>query len=152
MRQISILLLGLILLTSCNSKTQTAAIEMSPVDSLISVWLNNWNSHDSVAIKNMFEDDVILMDNDMIARSQDEVVSKLIRPNISRIKSMKAEKINEWVSDDRAFFAGTYILDVIVNDSLIDHPKGFWTVCWKKNDKDGWKISSVHINSVTGEP
>jgi hypothetical protein len=97
----------------------------------------------------MFENDVILMDNDMIARSQDEVVSKLIRPNISRIKSMKAEKINEWFSDDRAFFAGTYILDVIVNDPLIDHPGGFWTVCWKKNDKDEWKITSVHINSVT---
>jgi ketosteroid isomerase-like protein len=102
-----------------------------------------------MAIKNMFASDVILMDDNMIAKSQDEVVSKLIRPNIKAINNMKAEKINEWVSNDRAFFAGTYGLDVIVHDSLIDQPKGFWTVGWKKNDKDEWKICNVHINSTT---
>lgn len=122
MRQISILFFVLCLLTSCGSTIHSSTTQLSPVDSLVGNWLKNWNNHDTVAIKNMFEDDVILMDNDMIARSQDEVVSKLIRPNISRIKSMKAEKINEWVSDERAFFAGTYILDVHVNDSLTDHP------------------------------
>jgi ketosteroid isomerase-like protein len=149
MKQLPILLFGLFLLTSCTRPTQTATTQLSPVDTLIGAWVINWNNHDSIAIKNMFDPDVILIDDNMIAKGQNEVVSKLIRPNLNVINNIKAEKINEWVSDDRACYTGTYGLDVIVHDSLIDQPRGFWTVIWKKNDKDEWKICNVHINSTT---
>jgi ketosteroid isomerase-like protein len=152
MRQYSILLFGLVLITSCNRSTDIATKQLSPVDSLICEWTTNWNNHDSIAIKNMFDADVILIDDNMIAKSQDEVVSKLIRPNIKAINNIKAAKINEWVSNDRAFYTGTYELDIIVNDSLIDQHRGYWTVGWKKNDKDEWKISNVHINSAAIQP
>jgi len=40
------------------------------------------------------------------------------------------------VSSDRACCIGTYGLDIIVNDSFIEQPRGFWTVGWKRNAKD----------------
>jgi ketosteroid isomerase-like protein len=152
MKQVSILFFGLILITSCNRTTHTSTNQLSPVDSLIGAWIKNWNNHDSIAIKNMFDSDVILIDDNMIAKSQDEVVSKLIRPHIKDINNIKAEKINEWVSYDRAFYTGTYVLDFFVNDSQIDQHKGFWTVSWKKDDKDEWKICDVHINTTSIQP
>jgi ketosteroid isomerase-like protein len=148
MRQISILFFGLFLLTSCNKISNSATNQLSPVDSLIGEWIKNWNNHDSIAVKNMFDADVILIDDNMIAKSQEEVVSKMIRPHIESINNIKAEKIKEWVSADRALYTGTYSLDIFANGSLTDQHKGFWTVAWKKNDKDEWKICNVHINTT----
>jgi len=140
-------MVAMLLIASCTKPTETTTIT-PPVDSLITEWAKSWNSHDSLGVRNMFEADGILVDDNIVARSHDEMMAKWIRPNINAVNNLTAEKIQEWTTADRAGFTGFYELDVIVNDSLIAHPKGMFTVNWRKNDNGSWKITNAHINSL----
>jgi ketosteroid isomerase-like protein len=62
---------------------------------------------------------------------------------------MEIEKLQEWVTTDRAGFSGLWTLDIVDNDSLLAKYKGAFTCNWKKSKNEDWKISNVHIHHFT---
>ena len=134
---------------SCNqaSITKTEAPVKASVDSLISNWYNNWNKHDSAALKNMFLDNTVLVDDNLVMTKAGEVSEKWIHPNINVVSNLKSSKLQEWSEGNRAGYTGKYKLDVVIKDSVVAKPEGLYSVNWLKTEKGDWKITSAVIYS-----
>lgn len=133
------------ILIACQNQYDEGNIE-SPVDSLVLNWASNWNNHDSIALINMFDKDAVLFDNNIVTRNPEELFTKMIRPYYNILSDMKIEKIQEWVTEDRAGFSGTWTVDIIVNDTTLRSTKGAFTCVWKKAESGDWKVTNAHIS------
>ena len=133
---------------SCQQHATEVAVAKAPIDSLITNWSNSWSDHDSAAVRNLFMSGALLLDNDLIANNTDEIAEKWIHPNINLVHHFKSIKLQDWSGDDRAGYTGKYEFDVIVNDSVLAHPKGAYTINWVKTDSGEWKITTADIHSI----
>lgn len=146
MKKLFILIFATCLMIACQNPSEKVTLE-SPVDSLVSNWANNWNNHDSLAVKNMFESDGILFDDNVVAKNHEDLLIKWIRPSINFVQNMRIEKIQEWATIDRAGFSGLWSIDIVANDSLVAQYEGAFTCNWKKSENGEWKISNAHVHS-----
>jgi ketosteroid isomerase-like protein len=137
------------IIVSCQQRSTAPAVVKAPVDSLITNWSNSWNDHDSASVRNLFMADALLLDNNLIANNTDEIAAKWIYPNINLVHNFKSTGLQDWSTNDRAGYTGKYEFDVIVNDSILAHPKGAYTVNWIKTDNGEWKITTAAIHSLT---
>ena len=142
--------LGLItILFSCKEaeKTATIVVTKATVDSLVSNWENNWNKHDSAGVRNMFVDDAILVDDNLVTTNAAEFSEKWIHRNINMVTNLTSTKLQEWSDGNRAGYTGKYALDVVIKDSVIAKPEGIFSVNWLKTETGIWKITSAIIYS-----
>ncbi|NPD47340.1 MULTISPECIES: hypothetical protein [unclassified Lentimicrobium] len=121
-------------------------MKKAPIDTLIANWENNWNQHNAHGLKNMFLEDVILIENDIICKSIQELDEKWIQPNLNNVKDLKTFKMQEWSTESRAGYTGTYEVEVTI-DSVNNKLKGVFTVTWMKTEQEEWKISSAMIHA-----
>jgi ketosteroid isomerase-like protein len=147
MKNLIILFIATCLMPACQKQQIKSHIE-SPVDSLISIWNNAWNNHDSLAVTNMFEPNGILIAGNAITRNHNELL-KMISPGMTSLSKLKSEKILEWSTADRAGLAELWEYDEIVNDSLKSHLKGAATFNWRKTENGEWKLTNVQIHNFT---
>lgn len=134
-------------LYSCKQPLSETAVAVAPVDSLIANWGNSWNNQDSAGVRNLFTSDALLTDDNLIATNIDEISAKMISPNIHAVSNFKTSKLQDWSTNDRAGYTGSYELDVLVNKVVVAKPKGVFTVNWKKMDNGEWKIATATIYS-----
>jgi len=137
--------------SSCQQRAIEVVFVKAPVDSLITNWSDSWNDHDSAGVRNLFMADALLLDNNLIANNTDEIAVKWIHPNINLVHHFKSTKLQDWSANDRAGYTGKYEFDVIVNDSVLAHPKGAYTVNWIKTGNGDWKITTAAIHSLNEE-
>ena len=149
MKTIITVLFFTIAILACNqSPTNTTNNNVkAPVDSLITNWENNWNKHDSAGVRNMFLEDAILVDDNLITATADEFSKKWIHPGIKVVNNIKSTKLQEWSESNRAGYVGKYTLDVVMKDTVVAKGEGVYCVNWLKTDKGGWKITSAVIHS-----
>jgi len=147
MKKILISFIAAGMLISCKQPSPDATIIKAPIDSLIANWSNSWNNHDSAGVRNLFVADALLTDDKLIAMNAAEFSAKWISPNIHVVNNFKTSKLQDWSSNDRAGYTGTYDLDVVVKNSVIAKPKGVFTVNWVKTDNGEWKITTAIIYS-----
>ena len=149
MKNILTVLLLATLFSSCNQaaiNTTDKGIK-APVDSLITNWENNWNKHDSAAVRNMFAANAILVDDNLVTSNAAEISEKWIHPSFNVISNLKSTKLQEWSEGNRAGYIGKYSLEVVVKDSVVARPEGVFSVSWVKTEKGDWKITSAIIYS-----
>ena len=147
MKNLLILIMAVCLLSGCQKPSDKVAIE-SPVDSLIENWENAWNKNDLSTIENMFEPDAVYISDNEVLRNYDEI-SRHIRSSEITLNNLKAEKIKEWITSDIAGSIGLWQSDFMLNDSLIFSGKGAYTLIWRKNKNDEWKVSAFYGNTFT---
>ncbi|MFH1121234.1 MAG: DUF4440 domain-containing protein [Bacteroidota bacterium] len=135
------------MLFSCNRPSTETKDTKPPIDSLVANWANGWNSHDSAAVRNLFEDDALLTDDQLIANGIDEIAAKMISPHIHLVHNFTSSKLQEWVSGDRAGYSGTYEIEIVINEEVVAKPKGVFTVNWRKTGTGEWKINTAIIYS-----
>ena len=137
------------ILFSCNEadKKGNSVATKAPVDSLVTNWGNNWNKHDSAGVRNMFVDNAILVDDNLVTTNAADFSEKWIHRNINVVNNLASTKLEEWSEGNRAGYVGKYTLDVIVKDSIIAKPEGIYSVDWLKNEIGEWKITSAVIHS-----
>lgn len=111
---LSLLIAGL--LFSCNQPSSETVTAVAPVDSLIANWGIGWNNHDSAGVRNLFTDDALLTDDQLIAIGIEEISKKMIGPNIHIASNFTSSKLQEWSSGNRAGYTGTYEIDITIND------------------------------------
>lgn len=134
------------ILFSCTPNQEQPKVLKSPVDELVANWRNNWNNHDSIGVRNMFLEDALLIENELICRNAEEFAAKWIHPNISGVNHLETNELQEWSTADRAGFTGTYSVEVI-HDSVPEYPAGVFAVNWIKTAKGEWKITSAVIHT-----
>lgn len=132
---------------SCKQPQPEIAVAVAPVDSLIANWGTSWNNHDSVAVRNLFTEDALLTDDQLIASNIEEISARMISPNIHLVNNFKTSKLQDWSTADRAGYTGTFELDVIVNMTVVATSKGVFTVNWKNTGNGEWKINTATIYS-----
>ncbi len=137
-----------LLVFSCTRPVAESVVAKAPIDSLITNWGNSFNNHDSAAVGNLFTANALLIDDDFIGTTTDEIATKWIHPNIKMVNHFKSSTLQEWSGTDRAGYTGKYEFDVIVNDSVVAKPSGVYTVNWIKTDKGDWKITTADIHSI----
>lgn len=138
-----------VIIISCNQPATKMVVAKAPVDSLIANWGNSWSNHDSAAVSNLFTADALLIDDNFIGTSTNEIATQWISPNINIVSHFKSTKIQEWSGADRAGYTGKYQFDAIVHDSVVAKPTGVYTVNWIKTDQGDWKITTADIHSIT---
>lgn len=132
------------LLQATGSKT---VVINAPVDSLVRNWGNSWSNHDSAAVKNLFANDALLIDDNLIADNETKISDKWISPNINLVSNFKAFQLQSWSTGENAGYTGTYEFDVVVKDTIVEHPKGAFSLNWKKLSNGNWKITTAAIHS-----
>lgn len=147
-KTLSISALALILF-SCTRPTAQSVAAKAPIDSLIANWGNSWSNHDSAAVSNLFTANALLIDDNFIGTTTNEIATKWIHPNINMVSHFKSTTLQEWSGADRAGYTGKYEFDAIVNDSVVAKPTGVYTVNWIKTDKGDWKITTADIHSIS---
>lgn len=135
------------MLFSCNRPSTETKVTNSPIDSLVAKWANGWNSQDSAAVRNLFEDDALLTDDQLIANGIDEIADNMISPNILLVHNFTSSRLQEWVSGDRAGYSGTYEIEIVINEEVVAKPKGVFTLNWRKTGTGEWKIYTAIIYS-----
>jgi hypothetical protein len=135
------------LLFSCQQPSADVVVVQAPVDSLVANWGISWNNHDSVAVRYMFTTDAVLTDDKIIASGIEEISAKMISPYIRSVNNFKASKLQDWSTNDRAGYTGTYEFDAVVNNSVVAKPKGVFSVNWIKTESREWKIATAVIYS-----
>jgi len=135
------------MLFSCNQPSSESKVTNAPIDSLVANWANGWNSQDSAGVRNLFEDDALLTDDQLIVTGIEEIAAKMISPNIQLVRNFTSSKLQEWTSGDRAGYTGTYEIEIVINKEVVAKPKGVFTVNWKKTGTGDWKITSAVIYS-----
>jgi ketosteroid isomerase-like protein len=137
------------LLVSCNQKEkETDATAKSPADSLISMYINAWNNNDSAAICNLFAEDAIVVDDELVMMNIGEIAQKWAGPYHLYARNLKTEKLKEWATDNRAGYTGMYALEIVVNDTLMYSPYGIFTMVWEKSKDGSWKVSTANMNAL----
>lgn len=133
---------------SCKQPATETTVEVAPFDSLMNNWNTAWSNHDSVAVRNSFaSDDVLLIDDKLVVQSANDISEKWIHVYLSSVKDMKTETLQKWSSADRAGITGKYGFDVVVKDSVVAQPKGIFTINWMKNTDGQWKITTFNAHS-----
>lgn len=137
------------LISGCNASSnheaghngnQTAAATIS-TDSLINNWNQGWNNHDSKALTNSFTDNsVVVFSSKKKFIGANDIMNNWINKNLPSVKNLKTEKISASASSDMAFFNGTYTLDITRNDSLVGNDAGCFTIIWKQQQPNDWKV------------
>ena len=140
-------LLILCCLFACNNPDENVITEPS-IDVLIADYEDTWNSHDSIAIKKLFDSDIILFDNSLAVRNKEELITKLIRPYFKSMDNMKHETIQVWAAAERAGASGFWTIDYVKNDSVIASATGAFTYIWKKSKDGEWKVITAHIHDI----
>lgn len=135
------------MLVSCQPSISNAKIVKAPIDSLITNWNDGWNNHDSVSVINMFVEDAVLTDDNIIATNAEEIAAKMVHPYINVVNNLKTTKLQEWSTNERAGYTGTYEFEVIVEGNVVAKPKGVFTFNWIKTDNADWKITTAVLYS-----
>ena len=149
MKKITFSILLACALFSCKQPDKAVVVTKAPIDSLITQWNLNWNNHDSTGVRNMFADDALLIDDNLIANSADEISEKWIHPNINVVNNFKSDKLKDWSDVNFAAYTGKYEFEAIVNSNVVASPKGLFTFEWEKNPNGEWKIVVAHIHALT---
>ena len=136
------------ILFSCKkTTTKVAAVVKAPIDSLIDNYNKAWNTHDSAAIRNLFANDALLIDDGLIAKNGDEISTKWIHPVYKAVSNVTSSKLQEWSSNDRAGFTGLWTIELKMPKTIMK-VNGTYTVIWMKNDKGEWKITTADLHSA----
>jgi len=136
------------ILFSCKQPNpKIAAVVKAPIDSLISNFNKAWNTQDSAAIRSLFVNDALLIDDELIAKNGDEISTKWIHPIYHSVSNLTSSKLQEWTSNDRAGFSGLWTIQLKMKKKVLNL-KGAYTVIWMKNDKGEWKISTADLHSI----
>ena len=145
------LILVTAILASCSQSSANMAVEKIPVSSLVNSWTNTWNNHDSAGVRDLFMNDALVIDNDLISKNIEDISTEWIGPNINAVNNFKAVKLQEWSAADRAGYTGYYEFDYGVQDSAMTKAKGVFTLNWRKTEKGDWKITTADIHSVASK-
>jgi ketosteroid isomerase-like protein len=135
------------MLFSCNQPSTETKVTNAPIDSLVASWAYGWNNQDSAVVRNLFEIDALLTDDQLIANGIEEIAAKMISPNIRLVRNFTSSRLQEWTSVDRAGYTGTYELEIVINEEVVAKPKGVFTVNWRKTGTGAWKITTATIYS-----
>ena len=147
MKKTSLILILSTLICSCTPTPSIPIANASPVDSLSAHFASVWNHQDSAGVRQLFGNTVLLTDDDMMVTTPGEISSKWIHPNIRVVHNFKTTKLQDWSSTDRAGYTGKFEFDAIVNDSVVAHPAGIYTINWLRNENNQWLINTCIIYS-----
>jgi ketosteroid isomerase-like protein len=131
-------------IVSCNQQPTDQPVEttnMISPDSLISQWNLNWNNHDSVALLSMFTDHsaVILSQKERL-KGIDAINTGWLRESLAVLSNLKTENFSSSSGKEFAYYAGNYTLDRKRADSASEAGLGCFTMIWKVQPDNSWKI------------
>jgi ketosteroid isomerase-like protein len=134
---------------SCNRSTVNKPViaQAAPVDSLIDNWNKSWNNHDSTAISNLFDAEVLVIDGQLIVKTPEELATKFIKPFYKMMSNIKTTKLQEWSCIDKAGYTGLWDAKVPSKNKKTMKESGVLTITWKRNDKAEWKITLANLHS-----
>lgn len=138
-------------IASCTSKPAdniSAGNSLVSPDSLIGVWNSAWNSTDSTAISNMFNQrsQVVFSKNERFVGS-DSIMTKWVSGNLAMVRNLKTNKFIGNSTNDMVYYSGDYTLDIVRNDSIIGSEEGCFTTIWKKQEDKNWKIELMFFGN-----
>jgi len=122
------------------------------VDSLNAVFCAGWNNKDSAAIMNTIAEDAIVMNDAVIHIGKDSIAKNWISGGVKVLSNIKTNSSIQKGSEDLAYDAGTYSLDLTPPGGPVLKEKGNYSMVWTKQDNNQWLLTLIHIEDVTRLP
>jgi ketosteroid isomerase-like protein len=144
-------------LTSCNQQGKSDD-KMSQdekfvdVDSLNQVFLSGWNNQDSAAIMNTINDNAVVMNDSLIHKGRDAIATKWISGGVKVINNVRTNPLTEDADRHIAYQGGTYTLNITPPGGPILKEMGNYSLVWKKEEDNNWKLTMIHIEDITQQP
>ncbi len=147
---LSLLVVFLFIISACtesnSSKVDKSKLDnslshaVSP-DSLMNVWNEAWNKHDSIAISNMLADNsVVVFSTKARFVGIDSIMTNWVSKNLNEVENLKTEKVSSSTTPEMVYFNGTYTLDVTKNDTVVNTDAGCFAFIWKLQNNKDWKM------------
>ena len=155
-KSIQLLILAFTLvLFSCSNNKSTGEVnsvviqqKLVSVDSLEDAWDKAWNAQDLNALKNMLAENAVAFENEWMVVGKDSLIEKFVKPNFSVLKNstMKTTKVVDGVSEGMVYRVGQY--SFVTKDSAKVRLKGPFTLIWKKQADNNWKVEVLQTGTV----
>ncbi len=122
------------------------------VDSLGEAFINAWNMQDSAAVMNEISDDAVAMNDSLIHNGKKDIAGNWVGGGVKVISNLKTETLISGAGPDLAYEGGTYTLNINPPGGSVLHERGNYSLVWKKQADNSWKLSLIHIEDVTRMP
>ena len=141
--QLIVVSIFVFLMFSCGTKKEEQ-VSLQSTDSLLQQWTDAWNSQEAAKVMALYADDVHLF-MDTIYQGKTVLEKDFVLPSVAILKNLKCVKVVEAISGDLACQSGSYSHDWTKNDSIVGNQKGYYSIVWKKQADQSWKITDFHI-------
>ncbi|MDX5338774.1 MAG: DUF4440 domain-containing protein [Cyclobacteriaceae bacterium] len=138
---------------TCQSPTETTSSATEPTlvsaDSLMENWNVAWNAHDSATVANFFHDQsVVIFSTSFQMVGRDSIVKNWVRQSLPTVTNLKTQKISSVSSSELAYYSGSYSLNFTQSDSTLGADTGIFTIVWKLQPDQSWKIENMIFGAV----
>lgn len=138
------LVLMVILFSSCSQAPVTTA-KLESTDSIAQMWVDVWNAGDVDGITALFAADAIVI-TDTAFTGINDLKAGFILPAAPMLRNLSCQKLNEAISDNMAYQSGSYKHEWVKNDSVVGQANGYYSIVWKKQEDESWKLVAFHTN------
>jgi ketosteroid isomerase-like protein len=122
------------------------------VDSLNTLFVEGWNQKDSAAIMNIIASDAIVMNDSLIHTGHSAIASGWVSGGVKVLSNIVTNPLNTGFDENIAFDAGTYSLDLTIPGGPLLKERGNYSLIWKKQSDQQWKLAHIHIEDITRMP
>ena len=112
-------------------------------DSMMNLWNHAFEAKDTMALRNMFAEDAIIISNDEKVISRDSIMKKWIMFGQEETISCKTQKVYTCECCCCISYTGTFDFTVTAKGKS-DNEKGTFTLVWKTQKDKAWKVELFH--------
>lgn len=142
---------------SCNQQSGNSGIRSVDdsgvnVDSLNNLFVAGWNNSDSASIMNTVAEDAIAMNDSLIHQGRNAIAADWVSGGIRVISNIKTRSLIKGVGPEVAYDGGTYTLNINPPGGPLLNERGNYSLVWKKQPDNNWKLTLIHIEDITRLP
>ncbi len=117
-------------------------------DSLTDKFIDYWNKYDTVSLSEIFATNAIVLLNNGNFVGHDTIINFWVKEQVSKTKNLQNTKVLSETSCNIACYAGNLKLDFVKNNEILDSGEITFSLIWKKQDDNTWKIELLHLATI----
>lgn len=133
------------ILTSCAEKEEAVNIQ-----ELNQQFIGAWNAKNPDKVVSYLGEDVHFLQGEIHYQGKSEVADKWVRETMGTITDLKTNVVSSGTSDNMAYEAGTFSVDVLPAGP--DQPSGVgegnFMLLWKKGEDGEWKLHYAQLEDL----
>ena len=114
-------------------------------DALMNQFVEAWNRDDEAALREIFADDLVLIDDGGMIRGEEAVFSEWVPPNMAATSDLQVTVGAVGAGSDLAYHSGRWSLQVTPPGAAPFTSTGSHSFVWRRGAGGEWQLVSIQI-------